>query len=101
MRVRYCGRWANKYAVKISCTMPRTLGNVRLTSGALSLGLQEVVRDRGEHHMVMPPAERAAFEVIEAELGLEVLILLLDGPSLVRQTDDLPTSDAVGGKLTK
>ena len=37
----------------------------------------------------MPTGERAPLEMIEAELGLELLILLLDGPAVMRQADDL------------
>ena len=39
--------------------------------------------------MVMPSGKRSAFEMVEAELGLEVLILLLDRPALMRESYDL------------
>ena len=64
-------------------------GKRQTDSDPLSLGLEKVVRDRGEHDVVMPSGERAPLEMIETELGLEVLILLLDRPALMRQADDL------------
>ena len=51
--------------------------------------LEKGVRDGGEHDMMMPSRIRAAFEVVEAEFGLELLILLLDRPALMREPDQL------------
>jgi hypothetical protein len=49
------------------------------------LALQKGVRDGREHHVMLPPRIRAAFEMVEAEFGLEFLVLLLDGPALMCQ----------------
>src|SRR5215212_7201181 len=38
---------------------------------------------------MLPPGIRAAFEMVEAEFGLELLILLLDRPTLMRESDQL------------
>src|SRR6185369_4038289 len=51
--------------------------------------LEKVVRDRGEHDVMMPTEKRPAFEMIEAKLGFELLVLLLDGPSLMCEPYDL------------
>ena len=50
---------------------------------------EEGVRDRGEHDMMLPARIGAAFEVVEPEFGLELLVLLLDRPALVRESDQL------------
>ena len=55
------------------------------------------VADRGHHckgqhdkrHVAVPAVPGAGLVVVEAEFGLEVLILLLDGPAVMRQADDL------------
>src|SRR5438876_8146270 len=47
-------------------------------AGSHSLPLEERVRDGGEHDVMLPPRIGAAFEVVEAQFGLELLILLLD-----------------------
>ena len=39
--------------------------------------------------MMLPPRIRAAFEMVEAEFGLEFLVLLLDRPALMRESDQL------------
>jgi hypothetical protein len=39
------------------------------------------VRDRGQDGMVLPTRPRAPFEVVEAELAFQFLILLLDRPA--------------------
>jgi hypothetical protein len=62
--------------------------------------LQKGVGDRGDHHVVVPARIRSALEVVEAELRLEVLVVLLDGPPLVREPDDR-RREAVGGSDTK
>jgi hypothetical protein len=51
--------------------------------------LQEGVRDGGEDDVMMPARERSPFEMIEAQLGLELLILLFDRPSLMREANQL------------
>jgi hypothetical protein len=38
------------------------------------------VGDRIDHHVVLPTRVRPAFEMIEAEFGLEMLIVLFDRP---------------------
>ena len=40
--------------------------------------------------MALPARPRAAFKVIEAELVFQFLILLFDGPALVRQAHEAP-----------
>src|SRR5262245_65181677 len=40
--------------------------------------------------MLLPAQQRAAFEVIEAEFVVELLVLLLDGPALMREVHQLP-----------
>jgi hypothetical protein len=50
------------------------------------IGRHGVARERGEHDVLLPSGQRAAFEVIEAELIFQLVILLLDRPALIRQT---------------
>src|SRR3954470_20275996 len=38
---------------------------------------------------MLPPWVRAPFEMVEAEFGLELLILLFDRPALMRESDQL------------
>src|SRR5574341_1329987 len=38
---------------------------------------------------MMPARERSAFEMVEPQLGLELLILLLDRPALMRESNQL------------
>src|SRR5438128_10964158 len=38
---------------------------------------------------MLPPWIRTSFEMVEAEFGLELLILLLDRPALMRESDQL------------
>ena len=45
----------------------------------------QAVRERGEDDVALPPGQGAPFEVIEAEFVLQLLILLLDRPALMRQ----------------
>ncbi len=45
--------------------------------------LEERVGDGADDDVMGPPGVRAPFEVIEAQLGLELLVLLLDGPALM------------------
>jgi hypothetical protein len=56
-------------------------------AASLPLALEPRVRERGEDDVALPARERAPFEVIEAEFVLEFLILLLDGPPLMREPD--------------
>ena len=49
---------------------------------------------------MLPPGLRASFEMVEAEFGLELLILLLDRPALMREADQL-LIEAVAGRSTK
>src|SRR5438128_1866515 len=58
-------------------------------AGSHPLPLEECVGDSGEHDVMLPPRIRAAFEVVEAEFGFELLILLLDRPALMRESDQL------------
>jgi hypothetical protein len=64
-----------------------TLARVR--AGSHPLPLQERVGDRGEHDVMLPPWIRATFEVVEAEFGLQFLILRLDRPALMCVSDQL------------
>jgi hypothetical protein len=47
--------------------------------------LEKGVCKRGQHDMAMPAVEGPAFEMVESEFGLDLLVLLLDGPSLMHQ----------------
>ncbi len=53
-----------------------------------ALGLQEVVRDGREDDVMVPAGKRAAFEMIQPEVGLRLAILLLDGPPLMCEPDE-------------
>ena len=65
-------------------------GNVSGGSAAARpLALEKGVGDGGEHDVMLPAGIRAAFEVVEAEFGFELLILLLDRPALMRESDQL------------
>src|SRR4029077_11444530 len=50
--------------------------------------LEKAVGEGGQDDVSLPPRQTAAFEVVEADLVLELLILLLDRPSLMGETDD-------------
>ena len=56
-------------------------------SAAAPLRLQPRIGDRDEDDVPLPARPRPAFEVIEPEFVLELLILLLDRPPLVSQVD--------------
>jgi hypothetical protein len=56
-------------------------------AGSQPLGLEKRVGDRTDQHVVLPAGIRAPFEVVEPEFGLGVLIVLLDGPPVMRQPD--------------
>ena len=84
----YLGLAAKRSAVKISCTIARTTGNVSgARRAAHPLALDIGVSDRRQDHMMLPAGIAAAFEVVEPQFALEFLILLLDGPALMRQSD--------------
>src|SRR4030095_12644894 len=57
----------------------------RVRAESHPLSLEECVGDGAEHHVMLPPGIRAAFEMVEAKLGLELLILLLDRTALMRE----------------
>lgn len=54
------------------------------------LALEEAVGQCGQDDVALPAGQRAAFEMIEAEFVFELLVLLLDGPPLVRQNARAP-----------
>lgn len=54
-------------------------------ASSLAFALQPGVREGGEDDVALPPGQGAPFEVIEAEFVLQLLLLLLDRPALVRQ----------------
>ena len=58
---------------------PRTL------AGPQSFGLEKREGDRADHHVVLPAGIAAAFEVVEPEFGLAVLVVLFDRPPVMRQ----------------
>ena len=58
------------------------------------------VAQRGEGDVALPPGQGAPFEVIEAEFVLQLMILLLDRPALVRSRTKV-RSDAVAGEWTR
>src|SRR5262245_39615683 len=60
----------------------------RTRKAAAAFLLQPGVGERGKHDVALPPGQRAALEVIEAEFFFELLILLLDRPAMVRSTDE-------------
>jgi hypothetical protein len=49
--------------------------------------LQEGVRQGGEGDVPFPAGQRAPFKMVEPQFVFEFLILLLDGPALVREPD--------------
>jgi hypothetical protein len=51
---------------------------------AQPFALHIAIGHRGDDHMVLPARIRTTFEVAEAELGLEVLVMLFDRPPLMR-----------------
>src|SRR5262245_36577670 len=60
----------------------------RVRTRSFALLLQPRVGQRGQHHVAVPSEIAAALEMIEPELVLQFLILLFDGPPLMRQTDE-------------
>ena len=61
----------------------------RAVAWAHPLGLEKRIRDRADRHVMLPAGIRPAFEMIEAEFALEILVMLLDGPALMRQAHEL------------
>ena len=70
----------------------------RATAHPLALDVR--VGDGGQDHVMLPAGIRAAFEMVETELALEFLVLLFDGPALMRQRDKA-RSGVRGGRWTK
>ena len=58
-------------------------------AGSAAFALEKRVGHGADHHVVLPAGIPAALEVIESEFGFEVLIVLFDGPALMRQADQL------------
>ena len=61
----------------------------RSGAGPHPFGLQEGIGDRADHQVMLPPRIAPPFEVVEAELRLEILVVLFDGPPVVRQPHHL------------
>ena len=57
----------------------------RSAVGPHPLALNVGMRDGSQDDVMMSPRIRSAFEVVEAQLALEFLVLLLDRPPLMRQ----------------
>src|SRR5215212_2623535 len=55
---------------------------------APAFGLQKRVGDGADRHVVLPARIRAAFEMIEPEFGLQVLVMLFDRPAVMRQSHE-------------
>jgi hypothetical protein len=75
----------------ISRTQPRTTGSVGRGPSVVraAFDLQEGERHGREHDVMRPALIGAAFEVIEAEVVLQLAILLLDGPAAARERDQV------------
>src|SRR6266542_2518040 len=61
----------------------------RSRAWAQPLGLEKRIRDRADRQVMLPAWVRPALEMIEAQFGFEVLVMLLDGPPLMRQPHEL------------
>ena len=46
--------------------------------------LEEGIRDGAQHDVTVPTGIGAALEVVEPQFGFQLLVLLFDGPALVR-----------------
>ncbi len=68
----------------------------RAVGAADPFDLQEGERHVREHDVMRPALIGAAFEVVEAELVLELAVLLFDRPAAARQRDQL--AEAGGGR---
>src|SRR5262245_14563463 len=71
----------------------------RRSAGVPTFLLQEGVGHGGERDVPVPARIAAALEVIEAEFVLQLLVLLLDRPSLVRDPDQT-CQGGRGGTMT-
>jgi len=58
-------------------------------AGTAAFALEKRIGHGTDHHVMVPPRIRAALEMIEAEFGFEILIVLFDRPALMGQPDDL------------
>ena len=79
-------------ARRICWRQRRTIANVqrgRLRGGKLALESQETVSNRAERGVVVEAAPCAAFEMVEPDLALHLLVVALDAPSKFRETDQL------------
>src|SRR5215208_400675 len=54
-----------------------------------AFGLEKREGPRTDDHVVLPARIRAAFEMVETEFGLEVLIVLFDRPAVMSQPHEL------------
>ena len=70
---------------------------VALRGGKRSSEREECVSDRDESRVVVKAAPRAAFEVVEAQLGLHLLVVPLDAPPQLGQAHD-PRERCRGGQ---
>ena len=61
----------------------------RSLAGPHPFGLEKRIGDRADHHVVLPARIRSAFEVVEAEFALEILVMLFDRPPVMRQPHQL------------
>lgn len=68
-----------------------------MRASSLPFALEPGVGHRGEDDVALPPGTGAALDVIEAEFVLQLLVLLLDGPPLMRQAHQC----AVAGRCTR
>jgi hypothetical protein len=64
--------------------------------------LEERIGDRRQHHVTIPAEVGAALEVIEAQFGFQLLILLLDRPGADESGKTSPrTADSVIGERSE
>src|SRR6476620_1909668 len=52
-------------------------------------GLKKGVGNGADHHVMLPTGVRPSFEVIETELGFEVLVVLFDRPAVMGEPHQL------------
>ena len=52
---------------------------------AAALQLEKRARQRGDHRVMVPPVVTAALELIQAEVVLQLPIMLFDGPAAARE----------------
>ena len=53
------------------------------------LGLEKRIRHGADRHVMLPAGVRPTLEMIETQFGFEILVVLLDGPPLMGQPDQL------------